>query len=786
MLSTPNVPSDVKCIELTVVGPGATVTRAFDVTPSQAANMTATGLPIGTVTLTEGAYNAACSQVTSQTPLTWVSAAPVVVQLVAGQSTAVSIDLRRAGTVVITTSFTDNVDGGTPTNAPPTIATPASATPNPVVGTAAILSVLGADDNGESNLTYTWATTGTPPAAVTFTSNGTNAAKATTAMFIAAGTYSLQVTVKDQGGLTALSAASVTVTAKVTSIVITPATASVSMSATQQFTAVARNQFSQALSPQPTFTWAVSGGGSIDASGLFTAGTTSGGPFTVTASSGGVSGTASIAVLPAPTRVVVYQIDTGSTSGTSPFSADTYGSGGTTYSVTNTITTTGVTSPAPTAVYQTERYGNTTYTLPNLIASSQYIVRLHFAELYWTAAGKRVFNVSINGTAVLSNFDVFSAAGGQYKALVREFTVTANASGQIVIVFTNVTDNATIDGIEVLALKYANGASCSQASQCQSGKCTNGVCVSGCTSQSSQDLIPAAGFDTASTLANWTSAGGTSWSSDDAEGCSSSGSASFTSSGSMSYCFKSATAATYFLGMKGKGNVGCIGMFNTDKNCTSGIGPDFLNLAPTLSSTWQNTFTGGIAAPSGTQSILITCTNNGSGTGAIDEIYLNQGSSTGFGGTSACSQQSSQDLIPGAGFDTTAALGNWNTNSGGTSWSSDDAGACSSSGSVSFTSSGSMSYCYKSATAATYFLGMKGKGNVGCLGTFNTDKNCTSGIGPDFLNLAPTGSSAWQDTATTVTAPSGTQSILITCTTSGNGTGAIDQIYLNQGSLTGF
>jgi hypothetical protein len=558
MLSTPNVPSDVKCIELTVVGPGATVTRAFDVTPSQAANMTATGLPIGTVTLTEGAYNAACSQVTSQTPLTWVSAAPVVVQLVAGQSTAVSIDLRRAGTVVITTSFTDNVDGGTPTNAPPTIATPASATPNPVVGTAAILSVLGADDNGESNLTYTWATTGTPPAAVTFTSNGTNAAKATTAMFIAAGTYSLQVTVKDQGGLTALSAASVTVTAKVTSIVITPATASVSISATQQFTAVARNQFAQALSPQPTFTWTVSGGGSIDASGLFTAGTTSGGPFTVTASSGGVSGTASIAVLPAPTRVVVYQIDTGSTSGTSPFSADTYGSGGTTYSVTNTITTTGVTSPAPTAVYQTERYGNTTYTLPNLVASSQYIVRLHFAELYWTAAGKRVFNVSINGTAVLSNFDVFSAAGGQYKALVREFTATANASGQIVIVFTNVTDNATIDGIEVLALKYANGASCSQASQCQSGKCTNGVCVSGCTSQSSQDLIPAAGFDTASTLANWTSAGGTSWSSDDAEGCASSGSVSFTSNGSMSYCFKSATAATYFLGMKGKGNVGCI------------------------------------------------------------------------------------------------------------------------------------------------------------------------------------------------------------------------------------
>ena len=41
------------------------------------------------------------------------------------------------------------------------------------------LSVLGADDGGEPNLTYTWATTGTPPAAVTFSANGTNASKNT-------------------------------------------------------------------------------------------------------------------------------------------------------------------------------------------------------------------------------------------------------------------------------------------------------------------------------------------------------------------------------------------------------------------------------------------------------------------------------------------------------------------------------------------------------------------------------------------------------------------------------
>ena len=41
----------------------------------------------------------------------------------------------------------------------PTVATPAAANPNPVTGTTTALSVLGADVEGESNLTYTWATT---------------------------------------------------------------------------------------------------------------------------------------------------------------------------------------------------------------------------------------------------------------------------------------------------------------------------------------------------------------------------------------------------------------------------------------------------------------------------------------------------------------------------------------------------------------------------------------------------------------------------------------------------
>lgn len=112
LLTTTVVPSDVQCINLPAVG-GTTVTRNFDVVPAQTSSLTATGLPTGTVTLTEMASNVPCSQVAASTPPTWVSEAPVTVQLVPGQSVPVTIVLRRAGQEIITSTFADNVlDGG--------------------------------------------------------------------------------------------------------------------------------------------------------------------------------------------------------------------------------------------------------------------------------------------------------------------------------------------------------------------------------------------------------------------------------------------------------------------------------------------------------------------------------------------------------------------------------------------------------------------------------------------------------------------------------------------------
>jgi hypothetical protein len=155
---------------------------------------------------------------------------------------------------------------------------------------------------------------------------------------------------------------------------------------------------------------------------------------------------------------VFYKLNAGSTSAAAPFTVDQFASGGTPRTITNTIDMSGVTDPAPQAVYQSERYGTSTYTFPNLTASANYKIRLHFAELFHSTNGGRIFNVSINGSAVLSNFDVYASAGAMYKAIVREFQATANSSGQIVVAFNTVTDNATISGIEILPNSVVNNA----------------------------------------------------------------------------------------------------------------------------------------------------------------------------------------------------------------------------------------------------------------------------------------------------------------------------------------
>jgi subtilisin family serine protease len=181
-------------------------------------------------------------------------------------------------------------------NQPPTVAEPASALPNPTTDSTTIVSVLGADDGGEAALTYTWSVVGSPPGPVLITTNGNNDAKRTLLTFQVAGTYDMKVDIRDAGGLTVSSSVSVVVAQRPSFIAVTPATATVAPGGTVQFTASVRDQFGAAVVPQPAVSWTVSGGGTISATGLFTAGPTSGGPFTVTPSSGSVFGAAEVTV----------------------------------------------------------------------------------------------------------------------------------------------------------------------------------------------------------------------------------------------------------------------------------------------------------------------------------------------------------------------------------------------------------------------------------------------------------------------------------------------------------
>ncbi|HZT40852.1 MAG TPA: chitobiase/beta-hexosaminidase C-terminal domain-containing protein [Chthonomonadaceae bacterium] len=184
------------------------------------------------------------------------------------------------------------------------------------------------------------------------------------------------------------------------------------------------------------------------------------GPFTVSATTTVKARAFKNALTPSLTTKAVFTLNPnlsnqffainsgGSTAGS--FVADEDYSGGTPSAFGGTVDTSLVTDPAPQAVYQTERYGNFSYALPGLKPKVTYLVRLHFAELYWNSPGQRIFNVTINGKQVLSDFDIVAATGSSYKAIVEEFRVVSDSTGTINITFTSVVDNAKVSGIEVV------------------------------------------------------------------------------------------------------------------------------------------------------------------------------------------------------------------------------------------------------------------------------------------------------------------------------------------------
>jgi len=179
--------------------------------------------------------------------------------------------------------------------------------------------------------------------------------------------------------------------------------------------------------------------------------------YVVTAVNGGGESSNSNQASATPSAAPVFVIEVNSGGGNaSPFVADTGYSGGQAASTTAAIDLSGLSYPAPQAVYQSWRTGvkkaaNFSYALGGLAAGSAYSLRLHFAENSLARSGARKFDVTVNGAKVLSAFDIFANAGGKNKALIKTFNTTANGSGQIVLSFTAVTaaQPPIVNGIEI-------------------------------------------------------------------------------------------------------------------------------------------------------------------------------------------------------------------------------------------------------------------------------------------------------------------------------------------------
>jgi hypothetical protein len=97
-------------------------------------------------------------------------------------------------------------------------------------------------------------------------------------------------------------------------------------------------------------------------------------------------------------------------------------------------------------VYGRDRFGMDAYKFD--LPEGDYIVRLHFAEGWFDSAGRRVFDVQVNGETVLDGFDIYNEAGGAYRAIHRDFDIEVGRK-DLIISFEPVQDNPSINGIEI-------------------------------------------------------------------------------------------------------------------------------------------------------------------------------------------------------------------------------------------------------------------------------------------------------------------------------------------------
>ena len=103
-------------------------------------------------------------------------------------------------------------------------------------------------------------------------------------------------------------------------------------------------------------------------------------------------------------------------------------------------------------LYKTEHFGEFSYNIPvGSLPGETLELELHFAEIFFTSVGRRIFDVSVEGNLLLDDFDIV-ATGGSFTAVIITDTIPKPADNVVTIAFTSVRDNPKISAIKIAGI----------------------------------------------------------------------------------------------------------------------------------------------------------------------------------------------------------------------------------------------------------------------------------------------------------------------------------------------
>jgi hypothetical protein len=250
---------------------------------------------------------------------------------------------------------------------------------------------------------------------------------------LASGTHTATVTVSADSAANVVYKVMLTALAEaaLTSLHVTPSTAYIAPGGTRDFSVEGRDQFGKQFDIG-TVTWSANGGGTINSSGLFTAGSSEGGPFTVKAAFGSLAGTATVLVT--KSNPVYVRINCGSNS----FFVngwgidDLYARNGADRNADGDVKADGIDNAAAADIYKSA-YGGASHSYSigaELVPNGTYTVRLHLAD---SESKTRSITYRMEGEQVASGINIANEAGGINRALVRDFVVTVSDSNGLQI-----------------------------------------------------------------------------------------------------------------------------------------------------------------------------------------------------------------------------------------------------------------------------------------------------------------------------------------------------------------